>query len=68
MEMFVANALDFLDDVLPIHLVVDLRTGSKPAQQRRLVLGPFNLNPAVGLVFSRVAMMVCNPWLAFKPG
>jgi integrase/recombinase XerD len=26
------------------------------------------LNPAVGLVFSRVAMMVCNPWLAFKPG
>jgi hypothetical protein len=29
---------------------------------------PITLNPAVGLVFSRVAMMVCNPWLAFKPG
>ncbi len=43
-------------------------THMKRLRDAETPLANFILNPAVGLVFSRVAMMVCNPWLAFKPG
>jgi hypothetical protein len=37
-----------------------------PAFKRQMPL--MNLNPAVGRSFCWVALLVCNPKLAFKPG
>src|SRR6516225_6992072 len=40
MQLFAAHALDLLDDVLTIDLIVDPLAGRDPAQQRRLLLRP----------------------------
>ena len=58
MKLLIAHALDLIDDVFPVHLIVDPLAGGNAAQRFRLTFRPAQ---NVGVVFAH------DPFAAFFP-